>query len=813
MCSIKQLVLTAIVLLLLTQLSAQDKKVYTTNRIDEVITIDGLLNESVWKHASVATDFITRDPVFGFASRFKTEVRLAYDDRAIYVAAVLHDPRPDSIFTELTQRDDQNANVDVFSLELNPYNDGQNSYFFWVTAANVQCDIKSSITDDDTGWNVVWESEISFNENGWIVEMRLPYSELRIPKIEEQTWGVNFWRHVRRERQWSCWNPVDKEIEDVMSREGLLKGIANIDPPLRLSLYPYVSSSVQYNEESSEPSYSINGGLDLKYGIDESYTLDMTLIPDFGQIKSDEEVLNLSPFEVRYDENRSFFTEGTELFNRAGLFYSRRIGKRPAGYHDVSNQLNEGEHIVENPLEAKLINATKISGRNTKNLGLGFFNAITDNTYAQVADENGNKRTVLSEPLTNYNIIVADQAFKNSSYINLINTNMYQPSNGGIANVTGTAMRFMDKNNRFGFVANGAVSYRDGLSDEREVGEQLDFEVGKLNGNWIYSYQFNMISEDYNPNDMGFLYHNNQLNHGWFIEHRKFEPFWKLLNISNRMYIGYDQLYASGAFTELSAFYRINMTTKKFLSMGGNFNTDPLGNHDYYEPRMAGRYYRGVPDYSTNVWVSSDYRKTLALDMNGGFYNTANEEHGYWYSISPRLRLSDKVFLVYRFNLETSYTDEGFANIEEDDDIIFGIRDTKTVINTLFASYVFNNKSSLTLNLRHYWRNVDVLDFKLLKQDGTLEEYDYSGDDAYTESSFDTNFNVFTIDLVYSWNLAPGSFFNVVWKNYISPDSNSDVDLNFMANLQNTFDASQINSLSVKLIYYLNYQDFVKHKK
>src|SRR5437762_1027106 len=133
-------------------------------------------------------------------------------------------------------------------------------------------------------------------------------------------------------------------------------------------------------------------------GINDAFTLDMTLIPDFGQVQSDNQVLNLSPFEVKYNENRSFFTEGTELFNKGNLFYSRRIGGTPIHSGDVSGQIGTNEKILKNPTESKLINATKVSGRTTKGLGIGFFNALTKPMYATIEDDTKNSREIQTNP-------------------------------------------------------------------------------------------------------------------------------------------------------------------------------------------------------------------------------------------------------------------------------------------------------------------------------------------------------------------------------------------------------------------------------
>jgi hypothetical protein len=185
----------------------------------------------------------------------------------------------------------------------------------------------------------------------------------------------------------------------------------------------------------------------------------MTLIPDFGQVQSDDKIFNFSPFEIRYDEKRQFFTEGTELFNKGGIFYSRRIGAEPINYNEVYNLLGPNEKVIRNPTQAKLYNATKISGRTNRNLGIGVFNAISGNTWAEVEDSiTGVQRKVLTQGFTNYNMLVFDQGLKNNSYFDLLNTNYYGPGTGFCANVTGTDFKFANKKYTYALSGNGFVS-------------------------------------------------------------------------------------------------------------------------------------------------------------------------------------------------------------------------------------------------------------------------------------------------------------------------------------------------------------------
>ena len=307
------------------------KKLKAT-RIQQPPKIDGVLDDAAWQQAEVATDFIQRNPNPGKKEEHKTEVRITYDDVALYVGALMHDVSPDSIFRELSKRDNF-ANTDFFGVFLDTYHDKLNGYGFLVTPAGVQLDARYSPDSEDEDWNAVWESKAILAGNNWVVEMRIPYSAIRFSNADVQTWEINFMRNRMKKREDFFWSPVDPKVNGFLNQWGVLEGIENIKSPLRLSLTPYVSGYVQHypsnNAGKSNASYSFNGGMDIKYGLNESFTLDMTLIPDFGQVQSDNRVLNLSPFEVQYNENRQFFTEDINSLTKAIIFIRAVSGKPP----------------------------------------------------------------------------------------------------------------------------------------------------------------------------------------------------------------------------------------------------------------------------------------------------------------------------------------------------------------------------------------------------------------------------------------------------------------------------------------------------
>jgi hypothetical protein len=295
-------------------------KTLSAKRTTSSFKIDGKLDEAAWKETIPATGFVEWRPNFGAIEdeTTKTEIYLLYDNTAIYIAGYCHEKSRDSVSKELVGRDKIGVS-DYVGIIFDTYFDKINGVGFYVTPLGEQFDAKYSTTfGEDGSWNAVWDSEAEVVNDGWTFEMKIPYSALRFVSKENQTWGLNITRNRKKVGRQFMWNPVDPKVNGFINQEGSWSGIEKIDAPIRLSLSPYFSTYLNHYPAKTagvkDWTTSINGGMDVKYGISDAFTLDMTLIPDFGQVQSDNQVLNLSPFEVRYNENRSFFTEGTELF-------------------------------------------------------------------------------------------------------------------------------------------------------------------------------------------------------------------------------------------------------------------------------------------------------------------------------------------------------------------------------------------------------------------------------------------------------------------------------------------------------------------
>ncbi|MFH2142085.1 MAG: DUF5916 domain-containing protein, partial [Bacteroidota bacterium] len=787
--------------------SQHDKKQIQAISTTTPIKVDGILSETEWQNVPVAKDFTEFSPNNGSSPYCLTEVRFLYDQSALYVGAILYDNNPDSILKELSVRDDDYANSDFFSVDLCPYNDGINAYEFKIYASGVQSDMKYGTMynsdNEENGyknWDGVWQSAVKITDQGWIVEMKIPYSAIRFPETSVQKWGLNMFRSIRRNREISTWSFVDVAKENILIQSGELIGIENVKPPLRLSVLPYISGYLQNESQGNTWDYYFNGGMDLKYGLNESFTLDMTLVPDFGQIQSDDEIYNLSPFEVMYDEKRSFFTEGTELFNKCDIFYSRRIGEEPENYPVIENDSSIKE-IVHNPDKTKLINASKFSGRTKSGLGIGIFNAMTSESKAEVIDTNDIIKFITTQPFTNYNLIVLDQNLWKSSYVSLINTHVNKTEYN--ANVTGTEFYFTDPKNVFAIKGNLIGSQKYFKNSDDIFGYKYSLELGKVSGTLNYLVGNNLKTDKYDPNDMGINLATDVNEYYLQVEHHIYKPFWKCMEMHNELIIEHSNLYKPSEFAFVKIEYNLITTFTNYLTFSLFTEDYPVGFKDYFEPRVPGRFIDMGNFYIGGVFFSSDYRKTLALDSKistwkGNFFTNPN---GISLMLRSRIRISDKMLLVFMTEYDISDNEAGYVD-HTIDSIYFGKRNVKTITNTVSTSYIFNPLMSLNLRVRHYWSEIDYNTFYNLENDGSLTAVDYY-------ENQDISFNAFTADIGFKWYFAPGSELNIVWKNAIYNTQNIIVR-NYFDNLVKTFDFPQVINFSIKLMYYLDYQYLIK---
>ena len=359
--------------------------------------IDGKADDAVWAAAQPIEGFRTFDPVANGDPRFRTEARVSYDARNLYVLVRAYDPHPDSIVALLSRRDVRTQS-EWLKIIIDGYHDRRTGIELSVNPAGVKRDYTIiNDVEEDGSWDGVWDVGTRIDSLGWVAEFRVPFSQLRYANERTHTFGFGIWRDVARYNERYSWPVYDRSQSSLASQLGELDGITDIASPRRLEVAPYTVAK-SYNVARTN-GYVQRGdatiGADVKYGVTSNLTIDATVNPDFGQVEADPSVLNLSAFETFFPEKRPFFMEGQGLFRFdtqcsdgvcSGLFYSRRIGRSP--------QLGGTYSDASNPTASTILGAAKLTGRLSNGVSVGVLDAVTQREVTP-ADQ-----TI--EPQTNY---------------------------------------------------------------------------------------------------------------------------------------------------------------------------------------------------------------------------------------------------------------------------------------------------------------------------------------------------------------------------------------------------------------------------
>ncbi|MES2544979.1 MAG: DUF5916 domain-containing protein [Bacteroidota bacterium] len=792
-----------LIFILLCTIGYGQKKTLKTQLISESIAIDGNLNEPIWQNAEVATDFFMFQPDNGkpISQDKRTDVKILYDNNAIYIGAVLYDNDASKIMKEITQRDDFGT-TDCFGVFINGYNDGQQDFRFFTTASGTQLDcLATEQNGEDFSWDAVWSSKTKISATGWVVEMRIPYAALRFSNEKKQTWGIQFIRELKRDRQIYTWTNVDNKIGNVIQQAGLLEGIENINPPTRLFFLPYTSYYLNANKEDKTKG-TLKGGLDIKYGINDAFTLDAILVPDFGQTKYDDKILVLGPFEQQFNENRAFFTEGTDLFSKGNLLYSRRIGGSPT----ISPATASNETIEEYPNSVSLINALKISGRTKDGLGIGILNAVTENTSVLVVNnDTGESRRATVSPLTNYSVLVFDQRFNKNSSVSFVNTNVTRNGSFRDANVSALVWDLNTKKNTYNLSGNFKYSYINDTDSKQGIATTLD--LGETSGKYRYNIGGDLVTKDYDNNDLGINYETNYYDVYGGGSYRILNPTKHFNSFSTYLNLYTQFQKETGKIQGNNISMNVNINDKKNHYYGFGVNANPLEVYDFYEPRIAGRYLIFPSRAGVFANFSSNYNYKFALDINPS-YAKLNEEgrNSYGIGIGPRYRFNNKFSLNYYYNFFRQNNNKGFvdyADVDADsttpNSIVIANRTVVTHSNTLSGKYAVNSKMTFNLSVRHYWSFAENKNYLELEDNGELSDLD-----AYAVNK-NSSFKSWNVDLSYSWWFAPGSQMSVLYRNSAS-DFERDINKDFGKNVTNLLNNDALNhTFSISLKYFIDY--------
>jgi hypothetical protein len=379
-------------------------------KVEQAPVLDGTDNDAAWRDAVVIDQFIQFVPTEAGPPAFPTTARVVYDERYLFVFVRASDPHPDSIVGRLSRRD-VDSNSDKIGLIIDAYHDRRTGVMLSVNPAGVRNDAVLFLDNQtDAAWDGVWEVATRVDSSGWTAEFRVPFSQLRFNDQPDHVFGFAVWREIARRSQKDVWPPTYRDSRQaIASQIGTLEGISGIRRSSKLELLPFVTAQSLTEQRPGDWTHPSRAtmGLDFKYGIKENLTLDATINPDFGQVEADPAVLNLTAFEVRFEERRPFFQEGVGMFRCTpcqGIFYPRRIGRTPQLRSDPGD-----------PLSTTIMGAAKLTGRVGGGFNVGVLDAVTQR-------EVGVSGSTI-EPQTNYLVTRVSRDMRGgSSSIGIIST-------------------------------------------------------------------------------------------------------------------------------------------------------------------------------------------------------------------------------------------------------------------------------------------------------------------------------------------------------------------------------------------------------
>ena len=648
------------------------------------ISVDGRLSEEAWLGTPAVIEFVQRSPNEGRPASERTEVRVIYDGDALYVGARLFDSRPDGIIRRLSRRDGDSSS-DVFRVYLDPHHDHNTGVLFRVAADGSLAD--SWLSDDfsrDASWDGVWEAATAVDAEGWTVEMRIPFSQLRFSPGASQIWGFNVSRYIQRKNEESWWVLVPSNDTRLVSAFGHLDGLRGIGAQRHLELLPYATMTVERigTAEQGDPFNAPNrvgagAGLDVKWGMTSSFTLDGAINPDFGQVEVDPAVVNLTAFETFFQEKRPFFIEGSQQFasfGRSGLilygrfgaryptlWYSRRIGRSPRLEAD-------GDYVSE-PMATTILGAAKVTGQTASGWNMSFVDAVTDCESARVAL--GDARTTVDvEPLTNYLAARASREMRgrgklgflatsvnrslqtdalrrtagSGAYVGGVDGNLFLDAKkewvlaGSVAasHVTGdaAAIASLQRSSARYYQRPDATHVRFDPSATSLSGWTGQLNVNRTRGNLLVDGAVWAISPGFEANDVGFSPAADRVgaHTGWLWQKTTPDNWTRdrsLVLITRWLWNTAGDNLLHGYSLQGSA------TLRNYWNVSANWDFD-LPHFDDRETR-GGPLERRPASYTASAYVSSDSRKRVGLNLNSYYaWNTAG---GWSLSASPALSI------------------------------------------------------------------------------------------------------------------------------------------------------------------------------
>ena len=804
---------------------AQKKTYHTSRFVGHAPKIDGIIDDQAWNAVDWAGEFTQWEPHNGAPPSQNTEFKIIYDDNYLYIAIKALDSMPDEIVERMSRRDGFEG--DFVEVNIDSHHDFLTAYSFSATVAGVKGDER--ITKDgfvwDDSWDPIWYLKTSINSEGWIAEMKIPFTQLRFSKDSVQVWGLEVKRVLYRKEERSLWQPIDSKDQGYVSRFGELYGIKKLEPKRQFDITPYaVVSYEHYKPEEGSPFYSgedwnYRAGIDAKIGLSNNITMDLTINPDFGQVEADPSEVNLTAFESYFEERRPFFVEGRNIYqfplqpgdgdvSNDGLFYSRRIGRAPQYYPNYD--------YVRMPENTTILGAAKISGKTKKGLSIGLLESVTKEEKAKVMNEGGEETKVVVEPLTNY-----------------FGARMEQELNEGNTRIGGmvtSTNRMMNDDHLKGLPANalsGGVNFDQSWNDRKYnlsftlMGSRVDgdsaammnlqtssqryyqrpdmktqrldsnakemsghggyLSFGKfVNSGWSYMGWLSWMSPGLELNDMGFLRSTDAISQILWAGYSSAKPkgIFRRYNLSLAQWNAWN---FDGTHLEFGVNSNVSVSFTNYWDSGAGINF----NLESKSPSLL----RGGPmftipmGFSYWAFIGTDERKKLSFNVSfsqfRGDQSYKRRSHiglEITYRPTDRLKLSMEPFFgVNRNELQYIATEE----YQGDDEYFLAEIDQKTFVMEFRLDYSFTPDLSLQYYGQPFVSSGTYSNYKRIT-DPSADKYedrfvivhpdadngvdiDGDGDPDVEMPDPDFKFVFFQSNMVLRWEYRPGSTVFVVW--------------------------------------------------
>ena len=821
---------------------ARTVRTFQVTRAARPPVIDGKLTDEVWSSAEVLKEFTQQDPDEGKPATEQTEIRLIYDDSALYVGAHLFDRDATRVSRRLATRDGD-ADADRLTIYLDAMHDHLTGAMFQVTASNVQSDgVLYNDTWNDMSWDAVWQSRVSIDADGWSVEMRIPLSQLRFPSDDHQTWGINIARYIRRKNE-SVWlEMVPKSETGLVSRMVDLSGFDGLKPARRLELLPYTAQRTEFitpgklgDPFNDGSRLFASAGLDMKWGVTSNLTVDATVNPDFGQVEVDPAVVNLTAFETFFPEKRAFFLEGAQIFGNFGrlgsnsfwgfnnsepqVFYTRRIGRAP--------QLQASGDFVDPPKATTILGATKLTGKTSSGWSVGLLEAITSRETARTSTDFVDGKVVV-EPFSNYAVARVQRDIGRRAGAGFLTTAVARRLDepvaeaalvGGAYVLGGDGYFFLDHDKDWVITGNFEGSHVDGSRDailalqrapqryyQRPDAPHVHFDptatslsgyAGRLSLNRNSGLvQVNAslwgVSPGFESNDLGFHTTGDRAGAHGVLIWRNVTP-GKVIRSRN---FWLSKFWVWNFNRELQSDGTMGNASFTFMNYW-NAGVNAIVNRRSLDDRLTrgGPLAENAADRGITWNLGTDGRKPFSMDVNNSY--SWNVRGGWSRSVGLNVNLkpADRMLISVGPEWNRSYGIAQYVQTVVDPTAtatyggryVFAGIDQWQIAMTTRASVIFTPHVSLQVYMQPLVATGDYVGFKELARPRTLDFLQYGQGSStlsfdpvartytadpdgatgaalpFTFDNPDYNFKSLRLNVVFRWELRPGSNFYAVW--------------------------------------------------